>query len=116
MLFPPAFLLAIAGLALLPALTSALREISAGPLVLGPLFAFAIALSDMQLFGLDSFFWSLVLGTLVSALSSARVAPARVGAGVRVGDTRSTGPAGQPEMWGTPQVASEGAPGGSWLR
>jgi len=67
-LFPPAFLLAIAGLALLPALTSALREISAGPLVLGPLFAFAIALSDMQLFGLDSFFWSLVLGTLVSAL------------------------------------------------
>ena len=67
-LFPPAFLLAIAGLALLPALTSALREISAGPLVLGPLFAFAIALSDMELFGLGSFFWSLVLGTLVSAL------------------------------------------------
>lgn len=32
------------------------------------MFAFAIALSDMELFGLGSFFWSLVLGTLVSAL------------------------------------------------
>ena len=66
--FPPALLLAFAGLALLPALTAGLREISAGPLVLGPLFAFAIALSDMALFGLGAFFWSLVIGTLVSAV------------------------------------------------
>lgn len=67
-LLPPVLLLTMAGLALLPALTNALREITAGPLVLGPLFAFAIALSDMSLLGLGAFFWSLVVGTLVSLL------------------------------------------------
>ena len=67
-LVPPVLLLTIAGLALLPALVVALREITAGPLVLGPLFALAIALSEMSLFGLGPFFWSLVLGTLVSLL------------------------------------------------
>jgi benzoate membrane transport protein len=67
-LVPPVLLLAMAGLALVPALVSALREITTGPLVLGPLFAFAIALSEMSLFGLGPFFWSLVLGTAVSLL------------------------------------------------
>jgi benzoate membrane transport protein len=65
-LVPPVLLLTMAGLALVPALAVALREISAGPLVLGPLFAFAIALSNMTVLGLGPFFWSLVLGTLVS--------------------------------------------------
>jgi benzoate membrane transport protein len=65
-LFPPALLLAIAGLALLPALIVALRAITAGPLVLGPVLAFAIALSDLSVAGFDPFFWSLVLGTIVS--------------------------------------------------
>jgi benzoate membrane transport protein len=65
-LVPPVLLLAMAGLALLPALVAALREITTGPLILGPLFAFAIALSEMSLFGLGPFFWSLVLGTAVS--------------------------------------------------
>jgi hypothetical protein len=37
-------------------------------LVLGPLFAFAIALSDMTVLSLGSFFWSLVLGTAISLL------------------------------------------------
>jgi benzoate membrane transport protein len=68
LLIPPVLLLAIAGLALVPALVVAIREISAGPLVLGPLFAFAIALSDMTILGLRSFFWSLVLGTAISLL------------------------------------------------
>ena len=67
-LVPPVLLLTMAGLALVPALAVALREISAGPLVLGPLFAFAIALSNMTVFGLGSFFWSLVLGTAISLL------------------------------------------------
>jgi benzoate membrane transport protein len=67
-LVPTVLLLAMAGLALVPALAVALREISKGPLVLGPLFAFAIALSHMTVFGLGSFFWSLVLGTTVSLL------------------------------------------------
>jgi hypothetical protein len=44
-LVPPVVLLTMAGLALLPALIVALREITAGPLVLGPVCAFAIALS-----------------------------------------------------------------------
>jgi benzoate membrane transport protein len=67
-LVPPVLLLAMAGLALVPALVSALREITTGPLVLGPLFAFAIALSKMTVFGLGPFFWALVLGTAVSLL------------------------------------------------
>jgi benzoate membrane transport protein len=67
-LIPPVLLLTMAGLALLPALTSALRDLTAGPLLLGPLFAFAIALSDMSLFGLGKFFWSLVIGTAVSVV------------------------------------------------
>jgi benzoate membrane transport protein len=67
-LIPPVLLLTMAGLALVPALAVALREISAGPLVLGPLFAFAIALSKMTVFGLGPFFWSLVLGTAISLL------------------------------------------------
>jgi predicted benzoate:H+ symporter BenE len=58
----------MAGLALVPALAVALRQISSGPLVLGPLFAFAIALSQMTVFGLGPFFWSLVLGTAISLL------------------------------------------------
>ncbi len=67
-LVPPVLLLAMAGLALIPALVSALREITNGPLILGPLFAFAIALSRLTLLGLGPFFWSLVLGTAVSLL------------------------------------------------
>jgi benzoate membrane transport protein len=58
----------MAGLALLTALVGALKEITQGPLVLGPIFAFAIALSDITLFGLGPFFWSLVLGALISLL------------------------------------------------
>jgi benzoate membrane transport protein len=67
-LVPSVLLLAMAGLALLGALAAAVKEIARGPLVLGPLFAFAIALSDMTLFGLGPFFWSLVLGTAISLL------------------------------------------------
>jgi benzoate membrane transport protein len=67
-LVPPTLLLAMAGLALVGALVGALKEITRGPLVLGPMFAFAIALSGMTLFGLRPFFWSLVLGAMISLL------------------------------------------------
>ena len=67
-LVPPVLLLTMAGLALMPALIVALREITAGPLVLGPLLTFAIALSHMSLLGLGPFFWSLVVGTSVSVI------------------------------------------------
>ena len=67
-LVPSVLLLSMAGLALVGALVVSIREIARGPLTLGPLFAFAIALSDMTLFGLGPFFWSLVLGTAISLL------------------------------------------------
>jgi benzoate membrane transport protein len=65
-LVPTTLLLAMAGLALVGALVGALKEITRGPLIFGPTFAFAIALSDMTLFGLGPFFWSLVLGATLS--------------------------------------------------
>ncbi len=65
---PPTLLLTLAGLALVAALAGALREITRGPVLLGPMFAFAIALSDMSLLGLGPFFWSLVVGTAISLL------------------------------------------------
>lgn len=67
-LVPPILLLALAGLALVGVLVSSLREIARGPLLLGPIFAFAVALSDMRLLDLGPFFWSLVLGTGISLL------------------------------------------------
>jgi benzoate membrane transport protein len=65
---PPLLLLALAGLALVGVLGTALQAIARGPLLLGPMFAFAIALSKMSLLGLGPFFWSLVVGTLVTVL------------------------------------------------
>jgi benzoate membrane transport protein len=45
-----------------------LQEVTKGPLVLGPLIAFAISLSQLELFGFGRFFWALVLGLAVSWL------------------------------------------------
>ena len=67
-LVPSVLLLSMAGLALIGALIAALKGISAGPLTLGPVVAFAVALSDMTVLGISSLFWSLVLGVAVSAL------------------------------------------------
>jgi benzoate membrane transport protein len=67
-LVPSVLLLSMAGLALLGALAVAVKEIAAGPLTFGPLFAFAVALSEMTVFGLPPFFWSLVIGVAVSLL------------------------------------------------
>lgn len=61
-------LLAVVGLALISVLASALEEVVSGPLVLGPLFAFGIALSDLTLLGLGPFFWALAVGLAVSLL------------------------------------------------
>lgn len=67
-IIPLPLLLSLAGLALVDVLGSALKRITQGPLVLGPLFAFAIALSDISLLGFSNYFWSLVIGTAVSLL------------------------------------------------
>jgi predicted benzoate:H+ symporter BenE len=45
-----------------------LKRITEGPLLIGPLFAFAIALSDISFLGFGNYFWSLVFGTTVSLL------------------------------------------------
>jgi benzoate membrane transport protein len=65
---PPTLLVAFVGLAVIGVLAAALRQMTEGPLRLGPLFAFGIALSDIELLELGSFFWGLVGGLAVSLL------------------------------------------------
>jgi benzoate membrane transport protein len=65
-IIPLPLLLALAGLAVIGVLANALSQITKGPLLLGPLFAFAIALSKISILGFDSFFWALVVGTGIS--------------------------------------------------
>ncbi len=63
---PLSVLLALAGLALIGVLGSTLQEALAGPLVLGPLFTFAVAVSHLSYLGFGPLFWSLVIGTATS--------------------------------------------------
>lgn len=65
---PGALLVTIVGLAVVEILVRALRTVSEGPLVLGPLFAFGIAFSNLSLLGLDALFWALVGGIGISLL------------------------------------------------
>ena len=65
---PRSLLVAVVGLATLGIFAQSLREITKGPLLLGPVVAFAVAVSDIQLVGLGRFFWALVLGLAVSLL------------------------------------------------
>ena len=59
---------ALAELSLFGVFVSTLQQIVKGSLLLGPLFAFAIAQSPLTLFGFGPFFWALVLGIGVSLL------------------------------------------------
>ncbi|HSM58508.1 MAG TPA: benzoate/H(+) symporter BenE family transporter [Candidatus Sulfomarinibacteraceae bacterium] len=65
---PTSLLLALAGLAMIGVLSNALQTVTQGPLLLGPLFAFAIALSEISLWGFGPYFWALVMGMGVSLL------------------------------------------------
>jgi benzoate membrane transport protein len=65
-IIPLPLLLALAGLAVVSVLANALQQIAQGPLLLGPLFAFAIALSKISMLGFGPFFWALVIGTGIS--------------------------------------------------
>lgn len=62
------FLLALAGLSLIDVFIGALQQITQGPLLLGPLFAFVVTLSQISLLGLGPFFWALIIGTGISLL------------------------------------------------
>lgn len=59
-------LVAVVGLAVVGVLIGALQQVVSGPLVLGPIFAFGIAVSDLSLLGLGPFFWALVFGLAIS--------------------------------------------------
>lgn len=65
---PSALLDAIVGLAVLGILVQALTEVTKGPLRMGPIVAFAVAVSDLELLGLGRFFWAIVFGIAVSLL------------------------------------------------
>jgi benzoate membrane transport protein len=65
---PTVLLATLAGLALVDVLANAVKQVTAGPLLLGPLFAFAIALSQIEFLGFGNYFWSLVIGTAISLL------------------------------------------------
>ncbi len=65
---PQALLDAVVGLAVIGVLVNALKEATRGPLVFGPMFAFAISQSGLSLLGLGAFFWALVLGLTASFL------------------------------------------------
>ena len=63
-LAPTSLLLSVAGLAMVDILIGALKRVIDGPTPVGPFFAFAVAASDITLFGFGRFFWALILGTL----------------------------------------------------
>ncbi len=65
---PEALLDSVVGLAVLAIMGQALQEITKGPLMLGPLVAFVVSVSNIQLLSLGRFFWALVFGLAVSLL------------------------------------------------
>jgi len=71
-MIPTTLLLAIAGLALIGVLGQALTAVTTGSLRLGPLFAFAVASSQMSLGGFGPAFWALVIGMAVTMVVEQR--------------------------------------------
>lgn len=65
---PEPLLVALVGLAVVGILWTALANVTRGRLTLGPMFAFAISQSELELAGLGPFFWALAGGLAVSIL------------------------------------------------
>jgi benzoate membrane transport protein len=65
---PSYFIAIIAGLALLRVISSAMHITFSGKHEVGAMFAFLIAVSGVQIFGIGSSFWGLVLGAGLSML------------------------------------------------
>jgi benzoate membrane transport protein len=65
---PLVLLLTLAGISVVNVLENALQQITKGPLILGPLFTFTIAISEISFLGYGPYFWALVIGTGVSLL------------------------------------------------
>ena len=68
LIIPFVLLLTLAGVSVVSVLGNALQRITEGPLLLGPLFAFVVAASEISFLGFGPFFWSPVIGTGVSLL------------------------------------------------
>ena len=67
-IIPIVLLLTFAGISVVDVLSNAVRHIVEGPLFLGPLFAFIVAVSDISFLGFGPFFWSPAIGTGISLL------------------------------------------------
>ncbi len=65
---PRELLVAATGLAVVGIIATSLGSATRGPLLLGPLFTFAIAMSELSLLGLGSIVWAIGGGIAVSLL------------------------------------------------
>ncbi|MEX2426030.1 MAG: benzoate/H(+) symporter BenE family transporter [Thermomicrobiaceae bacterium] len=65
-LIPMSLLLTVAALALLGVFIQMGKQMMEGPILIGPVVAFAVSLSGLTLLGFGAFFWALVFGTFVT--------------------------------------------------
>lgn len=65
---PSALLATGVGLAVVEILSGSLQQVTRGPLIWGPLFAFAIPQATFTMLGLSEFFWAIAGGLIVSLL------------------------------------------------
>lgn len=77
---PPAFVAALAGLALLRVLEAAFRASFSGRFTLGALVTFLVTVSGLELLNVGAPFWGLVFGALASLLAERADFRAREGA------------------------------------
>lgn len=66
---PKAFILVMAGLAMLPVLQSAFVAAFKGPFALGALVTFLVTVAGVSIFNIGAAFWGLVFGYIVSRLA-----------------------------------------------
>ena len=65
-LIPMSLLLTVAALAMLGVFIQMGKQMMEGPILIGPVVAFAVSLSGLALLGFGAFFWALVFGTFVT--------------------------------------------------
>jgi benzoate membrane transport protein len=68
-ILPAEYVLAVAGLAILPAFEDALARAFAGQLRFGAVVAFGVTLSSLVVAGIPSAFWALLAGLAASLLA-----------------------------------------------
>lgn len=62
----PTFTKALAGLSLFGVFQDTLSKVCKGPLMIGPIFAFIISASQINIFGLSGAFWAIPVGLLLT--------------------------------------------------